>query len=128
MSSQIKQAERKKNRAFWPVIGFILAVAIGIFAWFIAPEVSAFLLRKLPQLGTAGTVQSIRPFVAVGIFLITGGITVLIVAAMVSANTPKDPTKVKEKELIKQRNMQIRSKEARKRRQQDINRQMKSGK
>ncbi len=128
MSSQIKQAERKKNRAYWPVIGFILAVAIGVFAWFIAPDVTRFLRDHLPQLRNAGTAEMMRPFVAVGIFLVTGGIAVLIVAGMISASTPKDPTKIKEKELVKQRNAQVRAKEARRRRQQDINRQMKSGK
>lgn len=127
--SQIRQAERKqKNKAFWPLIGFVLAVAIGVFAWFIAPDVARFALARLPQLGNAGTVASLRPIFAGLVFIVVGGIAALIVALMVSTGTPKDPTQVREKDMVKQRTRLVREKEARKRRQRDINRQMKSGK
>lgn len=126
--SQVKQAEKKgKNRAFWPLIGFGLAVSVGILSWFLKDPVYTWLARSplIPGFPPAGIDPfQMRLLVAAALFTIMLGFAGLIIALAV----PKSPSRVREKDLVKERKMVVKQKELKKARQREINRQMKSGK
>jgi hypothetical protein len=124
MSSQIKQAEKKKNKAFWPLIGFALAVSLGILAYFLKDPVYSWLnvtVRGFPPAGIAPATMKL--VVAGALFLVMGGLVALIISLAV----PKDTRQVKTTDLVKERKMKLKDAEIRKRRQQQINRQNRSG-
>ena len=124
MTSQVKQAEKKKNKAFWPLIGFVLAVALGILAYFLREPVYDWLsdvVRGFPPPGVAPATMKL--IVAGALFLVMGGFVALIISLAV----PKDPRRVKNTDLVKERKMKLKDAEIRKRRQQQINRENRSG-
>jgi hypothetical protein len=61
--------------------------------------------------------------VAGALFLVMGGLVALIISLAV----PKDPRRVKNTDLVKERKMKLKDAEIRKRRQQQINRENRSG-
>jgi hypothetical protein len=113
------QRKPTKNRAFLPLIGFILAVALAAIAWIISPEVVKFLgshLRGFPRGPQMNT------YTAIVLFIMFGGVAALIVAAAV----PKKKSQVKEKDLVQERKEMVAAKAARKKRQRMLNKDMKS--
>jgi len=100
--SQVRIAEKKgKSKAFWPIIGLVLAVALGIIAWFIAPYVRDFVFTRFPNSITAFNTmpdqQQLIIFTA-AVFLLLGSLVAMIVAFAV----PKDSSRVKDKDLVKE--------------------------
>jgi|FLYN01.1.fsa_nt_gi hypothetical protein len=126
--SQVRQAEKKgKNKAFWPLIGFLLALAAGILAWFLRDPVYDLLARSpaIPNFPPPGIAPAqMKLLVAVALFTIILGLAGLIIALA----APRNPVWVKEKDLMKERSRVVKEKELKKARQREINRQMKSGK
>jgi Mn2+/Fe2+ NRAMP family transporter len=110
----------EKNRAFWPVIGFVLAVALFAIAFVLAPEVNKFLKGRLPNYPRA--TQQLNLIMAVILWLIMGSIVSLSVAIAM----PKKKSAVSEKDVDKARKAMVAEKVARKKRQQELNKQMKS--
>ena len=76
-----------KRRAYRPLIGFVLAVVVGVIAWVIAPSVIGWLANVLPVFqGNELPLATTRPIFTVLIVLLT-----LILFALVAALTaPKD--------------------------------------
>lgn len=108
------------NRAFWPVVGFLLALALGAISYVLSPVV---IEKVVPQLNN-GQMPYDQLVVAVAgvIFLILGAIVVLIIAAAVPKNrNPMD--KINEKELIEQRALRNRRRVAKKKRELDMKKQ-----
>jgi hypothetical protein len=126
MSSQVKQAEKKgKSRAFWPLIGFMAALSAGILGWFLKDPVYSWLGRVVSGFPPAGIAPfTMKLLVAAALFTIVLGLTGLIIALAV----PRNPRRVKEQDLIKERKQAIKAQNLRRARQREINRQMKSGK
>ncbi len=128
MSSQVKQADKKrKNKAFWPLIGFMLALSAGVLAWFLKDPVYSWLARSpvIPGFPPAGIDPAqMRLLVAAALFTIMLGFAGLVIALA----APKSAQRVKETDLIKERKMVMKEKELKKARQRELNRQMKSGK
>ncbi len=109
--SQARIAEKKTRRALWPVMGLILAVALGAIAWFskeavigILPATVRIQLDRLP--GIQGELA-----VAAFIFVIMLGIVAIIVAVA----APKRRINVKEKDMFKERDKMLRDNAARER-------------
>jgi mannitol-specific phosphotransferase system IIBC component len=108
-----------KNKAFWPLIGFVLAVAIAAIAWALAPSVVSFLGARLKGFPRG---PQMNLYTTIVLFFMFGGVASLIVAAAM----PKKKSQVKETDLVKERKQMMAEKAARKKRQQMINKDMKS--
>ena len=126
--SQVKQADKKgKNKGFWPLIGFGLAISAGVLAWFLREPVYNMLARSpaIPNFPPAGIApDQMKLLVAAALFTIILGFAGLIIAMA----APKSRGRVKEQDLIKERKGVMKAKAIKKARQRELNRQMKSGK
>jgi type VI protein secretion system component VasK len=108
--------EKRQNRMLWPVMGFILAVALGIISWFAGPSLMAALpaqlqglLRRLP--GLQGEV-----YVSIFLFIILLSIGVILVAAF----APKKAINIKDQDIMKQRQELLKYNATKERRQRKI--------
>lgn len=116
--TQVKQAERKAKRSWWPLIGFLLVVSLGIISYFLAPTVIDVTLRLLPRLSLRG----VSPEVARWIFTaLTFGILIILVGLLVALFAPRKRTLVKETDLVKEREAMLRERERTKLHQRDVN-------
>lgn len=100
--SQVRLQEKKFNRALWPVIGFILAVALGAIAWMLQPTVITFLRRTSPRVREAVRDLpdwQVEVLVAFIIFILLAVLAALIVAVL----SPKKKAIVKDIDLVKER-------------------------
>ncbi|MCL4251529.1 MAG: hypothetical protein KJ065_25480 [Anaerolineae bacterium] len=110
--SQVRMAHKKNRRALWPVMGLIMAVALGAIAWlgkdFVMNLLPASVRSQLTRLpGIQGEVA-----VAVFMFVIMLG----VVAVIVAIAAPKRRINVKEQDMLKEREQMVREKAARERR------------
>lgn len=114
-----------KNTAFWPLLGLLLAVSLGIVAYVAAPGTITMLDNALPNFPPAGVdPNTLRLIITAILFVVLILIAGLIVA--VSMPKQKDRIIVSEKTLMKERQDMVLEKKARKVRQQQINKQGKS--
>ncbi|MCA9911433.1 MAG: hypothetical protein KC519_22420 [Anaerolineae bacterium] len=109
--SQVRMAHKKTRRALWPVMGLILAVALGAIAWLSKD----FVLNLLPanvrsQLSRLPGIQG-EVAVAAFLFLIMLGVVAIIVALA----APKRRINVNEQGMLKEREKMLRAKAARER-------------
>lgn len=114
--SQVRMHEKKQSRVLWPVMGFILAVALGIISWALGPSVMGALpaniqglLRRLP--GLQG-----EAYVSIFIFILLLSIGVIFVAMF----APKKAINIKDSEMMKQRQDMIKYKATKERYQRKI--------
>ena len=109
-----------RGKAFWPVLGFLLALSSGALAWVFTPSVLDFLKKSLSNF----------PRVTPTISLIVGGIIFVVLALLFSVivafAVPRKKSAVTEIQMAKDRNLLVREKAARKVRQREINRQNKA--
>jgi hypothetical protein len=104
-------------QAYGPAIGLLLAIAVGILAWFLAPEVDKILIRSLPNFREIAP-NTLRIFTTVVMFIVF----VLLVSLIVAAAVPKKKSAINEKGLIKEREDMIKEKKMTKLRRQHMNR------
>ncbi len=114
-----------RRRAFWPVIGFVLAVSLGIIAYALGPAAYDFLRRSpiIPNFPPPGVPRGQWELILSGILFI---VMVLLVALVIALAVPRDRSRVNEKKLVKEREMMIREKKAKKILQRQINREARS--
>jgi hypothetical protein len=120
LSERQKKEEIKRRKAFWPVLGFLLAVAAGVLAFVLIPGTYSFLnanLRNFPPLS-----QDVQIIIWLVLFIVFVTFGSLVVAMAV----PKPKIAVTETALMKERNQRIKETRARKVRQSMINREGKS--
>jgi hypothetical protein len=116
--TQVKQAERKLKRSWWPLIGFLLVVSLGVISYFLAPNVIDLTLRALPRLSLRG----ISPEVTRWIFTaLTFGILVILVGLFVALFAPRKRTLVNETDLVKEREEMLREQQRTRARQRNVN-------
>ncbi|MEZ4666715.1 MAG: hypothetical protein R3E39_02130 [Anaerolineae bacterium] len=111
-----------RGKAFWPVLGLLLALSAGALAFVAAPGVNELLgrsLRSYPKATAGNHLDLIMTAILFVIFALIGS---LIVAIAV----PKKKSTVTEVGLIKDRKMMVNDKKARKERQKQINRDNRS--
>jgi uncharacterized membrane protein len=108
--------EKKQSRVLWPLMGFILAVALGVISWIVGPSVMTALppeiqglMRRLP--GLQG-----EAYVSIFIFIILLSIGVIFVALF----APKKAINIKDSEMMKQRQEIIKYKTTKERYQRKI--------
>jgi hypothetical protein len=121
-TSQVTISQRKRGRAVWPVIGFILALALAVIGYLLAPAILDLLRSASPSLrGALRTlpVSQLQLIVAGVMFLIGGSIAALIVAAA----APKPKSEVTYKEVSKEREAMMMSRKRDKVQQRLVNRQ-----
>lgn len=109
-----------RGKAFWPILGLLLALSAGALSWVFTPEVLKYLDRTLPNFPT---ITPTITWVVTGILFI---IIALVFSLVVAFAVPKRKGEVNEVKLAKERSDMVRGKAARKVRQRDINRQNKA--
>lgn len=122
--SQVKIAEtKKKNNPFWPVMGLVLAVALGVISWFIAPSVRDFVFTRFPNSVSAFATTSeanVQLIFTGVVFFILMCISGMIVAVAV----PKKSSQVKDKDIRKQQASIRKEREVKKRKRLAMEKQM----
>lgn len=116
--TQIRMAEKKVKRSWWPLIGFLLIVSIAIISYAIAPDVQAFMRRLLPRLNLSTLApETQRLFFAALTFLIL----ILLVGLIVAMFAPRKKSLVKDDEVTKDRKVMLVYHEREKKRQRKVN-------
>ncbi|NDJ61743.1 MAG: hypothetical protein GYB67_11495 [Chloroflexi bacterium] len=121
MSDNFKIAQKRRGRAFWPAIGFLLAVSIAILAYVVAPAVIDWVDDTFREFSRQGlTDQELRLAFAAIIWTILMSVVVLIIAVF----TPKRMSIVKDSDVAKDREEAARRKKADRLRQRRLNQEM----
>lgn len=109
-----------RGKAFWPVLGLLLALSSAALAWVFTPSVLAFLksnLRNFPPITT--TLSLMTTVILFALFA-------MVFSLIVALAMPRRKSQVTEIQMAKDRDAMVREKAARKVRQRDINRQGKA--
>ncbi len=120
--SQIKIAEDDRNgRRRWAAFGFLLIVSLTIISWFAAPDVIKWVKSTFRQFNTSSLtpIQLQLAFTAIVFILL-----VLIAGLIVTLFAPKKVLNVKEKDLVKERDAGEKYRQAQRKRQRRINREL----
>ncbi|GIL08876.1 MAG: hypothetical protein BroJett033_3870 [Chloroflexota bacterium] len=109
---------KPKRRGMWPVIGLVLALALGVIAWVVAPAVYAFIRQRLPAFSIgAFTEQQMTIFVAVLVFALLVALASVIVAAFAPRRGKYD---TRDAALRKEKNAMLREERERKERRREV--------
>lgn len=108
-------------RRYWPVIGFLMVVALSIISWFLAPSVIALTSDIIPRFtGRELDVVVMRLVFTVLLTMILA----TLAAALLSLLTPKKDMDVREGDMLKERQEMIKRKEMERQRLRKINREL----
>jgi hypothetical protein len=118
--SQIKIVEKRRSRALRPLLGLILALALGVISFVLAPSVVTWLQSQNRRFGATLEPQVLQLLVAAAIF----GVLLTIFALLVAAATPKKMIDVKDTDLMKERKQNQMHKEYERKRQRQLNRKL----
>ena len=116
--SQIKLAETRRRRGLWPVMGLLLAIALGIISYFLAPTVIQLTRQLLPQFRTGGIPGDQLRLIFTALTFV---VLLLVTALLVAIFMPKKPMLVKESDLKKEREQMLAERKADIARQRKIN-------
>lgn len=100
MSSQIKVATRGRRRWAWPVVGFILAVSLGVIAYMLAPAAIQLVRTSLRGFDTSGMAPTTLRWIFTAILFV---IFLTLAALIVAVAAPKPRNTVKYSDLVKER-------------------------
>ena len=108
-------------RRYWPLIGFVMLVAIGIMSWFLAPGAIALTRDIIPRFtGRELEPQIMRLIFTVLLTAILGALS----AALLALAVPKKEIEVREGDMLKEREAMIKRKAMERERLRKINREM----
>lgn len=96
-----KPAPKPKSKGLWPVMGLLMAIALGIISYFLAPSVQRIVIQ-ITRGGFTGQElppDQMRLFFTGLVFLVLGSVAALIVAFA----RPKPKRKVMDADLVKQK-------------------------
>jgi cbb3-type cytochrome oxidase subunit 3 len=116
--TQVRQAERKVRRSWWPLIGFLLIVSLAIIAYAVAPAVLDFTKDALPRLSLRGIAPDMQRLIFAAITFL---ILVLIAGMIVAVFAPRKRTLVKETDVIKLRDDMLSQRIKDKKKQREVN-------
>ena len=116
------EEQRRRRQAFWPLFGLLMAVALAVIAWVLAPVVIQFLRDQQPNRFSFGdlTFEQVQLIFAGIIFLVLGALTTLILAIF----APKKKTMVKDSSLKKEKKQLEAEQKARRARQMALEAEM----
>jgi hypothetical protein len=118
-----KPAPKPKSKGLWPVMGLLMAVALGVISYFLAPSVKDIVIR-ITKGGFTGhelPPDQMQLFFTGLVFLVLGSIAALIVAMA----KPKPKRKVMDTDMVKQKEAMRHEEKLRKTRKMVIEREMK---
>jgi hypothetical protein len=120
----LKKEEKASGiKAYWPVLGFIMLVMLGIVAYILAPEVINLAKRTFPSFrGTELPALQMRLGFTFMVFVVFLAITGAILAAF----APKRALNVREGDLAKERKEMIDRKAMERKRQRKINSELRN--
>ncbi len=110
-------------RRYWPVFGFLMIIALGAIAWFLAPGAQAIARQLIPRFHGTELPKLQMQLVFTGVVFVILG---CIAAAIVAVFAPRSKMRVSETDLIKEREAMLKDRLEQKKRQQKINRQMRN--
>ncbi|MBI5669414.1 MAG: hypothetical protein HZC41_15530 [Chloroflexi bacterium] len=114
---------QSKTRAFWPVIGFVLAVSLGVLAWALGPAAYEFLRdNRIINFSISNYPRATWELIITGVLFV---VMLMFASLVVAAARPRQKSEVREKDLVKERDRMVREQKAKKILQREINRQMK---
>ncbi|MCS7070317.1 MAG: hypothetical protein NZM00_02355 [Anaerolinea sp.] len=100
MNSQVKVAVRSRRRWAWPVVGFILAVSLGVIAYMLAPAAIQFVRSTLRGFDTSGMAPTTLRWIFTAILFV---IFITLAGLIVAVAAPKPRDTVKYSDLVKER-------------------------
>jgi hypothetical protein len=101
--------EQRKRSSFTPLLGLLIAVVLGVVAWFAAPGVLNWLAGALPNFaGNELPLSTSRPVFTI-IIMVLALVVFGLVAALV---TPKDTRTAREANIEKEREAMRRQQKA----------------
>lgn len=109
-----------RSKAFWPVMGLLLALCSAVFAYLLSDPVLTYLKRALPNFPARTTTVTLLTQV------ILFALIAMIFSLLVAIAVPRKKSAVTEIQMAKDRTKMVNEKMARKIRQRDINRQNKA--
>jgi hypothetical protein len=108
-------------RRYWPVIGFLMLVAIAIISWFLAPEAIALTRNIIPRFtGRELPVMTMRIVFTVLLTFLLGALS----AAVLALATPKPKDQVREGDMLKEREELVKRKAMERERTRRLNREL----
>jgi hypothetical protein len=121
---EIKRAEKRGTRPFWPVLGFLMLVALGVLAYTFAPDAIRLARQIFPAFRGPSPIppEQMRLAFAAIVFLV--GLT--IGAGVIALFAPKSKMQVRDKDLAKERDQMLKARAAAKRRQRKLNNKMRN--
>lgn len=116
--TQVVQAEKKRSRSWWPLIGFLLIVSLLIISYALAPSVIVEVQRGLPRLNMRSIAPEVQRWIFTGVIF---GVLLLLAGLIVALFAPRKRTLVKETDLIKEREQMLVQREKDKKHQRAVN-------
>ncbi len=122
MTSQVKIVGQKRATWMYPVVGFILIVAVTGIAWVAAPYVESFIKDLFPNFRRAGmSAETFRWALTASV----AGILLLVAMMLVAIGSRRRrPLDVRNSTLVKERDEMILDRKRTKRRQRQMNQKM----
>lgn len=121
--SQVKIVIEQRSRRRWAAYGFLLIVALTIISWFTAPSVLSFLKGSIPAVARGlSTMPPLHQQIAFTLVIFV--LLALLSALVVTFFVPKRPLDIKDKALVKERADNLKYQQAARKRQRQLNRQM----
>lgn len=110
-------------RKYWPVIGFLMLVAVAIISWFLAPGAIDLARDIIPRFtGRELPAAAMRIVFTVLLTAILGSLS----AALLALASPRRPDQVREGDLLKEREAMIKQKQQERARMRKINRELRN--
>jgi hypothetical protein len=116
--TQVVQAEKKRKRSWWPLIGFLLIVSLLVISYALAPDVIREVQRGLPRLNMRSIAPEVQRLIFTGVIF---GVLLLIAGLIVAMFAPRKRTLVKETDIIKEREQMLVARVRDKKKQRTVN-------
>jgi hypothetical protein len=121
--SQVTIVSKKRSRAMWAALGFLLIVALLVISWILAPGVITLLKGSFRGFSTS--VRTMPPLhLQIAFTLIVFVLLALISAIVVTIASPRRALDIKDKDLMKARADTMQYQKAARKRQRKLNREM----
>lgn len=123
MSSQVKVAEKRRNRGLWAAFGFLMIIALLVIAWLLAPGLITWLKGSFR--GFRASTGEMPPLhLQIAFTLIIFVILALVSAIIVTVAAPRRALEFKDKDLQKERQDNLDYQRKARKRQRTLNREM----
>lgn len=116
-SGRDMEAQKTSIRAFLPVMGFFLLIALGAVSYVLSAPVHELVMENVDGVPADQEVQ----YLVAGVLFV---VLMMFVGMLYAAFAPKPQKRVTEAELKRERVAVQREKEARRRNRRDVNRKM----